>query len=146
MQAQIGLGRLAEAERIFNEARDDPRIQRSNLSLLLVPVFSQQGRLEEALRMIESCWQALNRVAEGNSELAIQLVRSHVDLRRRTDSIEAAGELSSGLAVGRPTTTGSGWQEPTWRFGDGSNDVAASTDCACLSRRPEDPPASAHPV
>ena len=26
VQAQIGLGRLAEAERIFNEARDDPRI------------------------------------------------------------------------------------------------------------------------
>ena len=140
MQAQIGLGRLAEAERIFNKARDDPRIQRSNLSLLLVPVFSQQGRLEEALRMIESCWEALNRAADGNSELAINLVRSHVDLRRRTVSTQVAGQALERASRFAPDDDRIWLAKANLAIRAGSNDEAERLIDACLGRRPEDPP------
>lgn len=141
VQANIALGRLAEAERIFNEARDDPRIDTSSMSLLLAPVLSEHGRVEEALRMIESCWETLNRVGDGNSELAIKLVRSHVDLRRRSVSIQAAGEAlerASRLALDDDRI----WlARANLAIRAGSYDEAARLIDACLERRPEDPTA-----
>ena len=141
VQANIALGRLAEAERIFNEARDDPRIDTSSMSLLLAPVLSEHGRVEEALRMIESCWETLNRVGDGNSELAIKLVRSHVDLRRRSVSIQAAGEALERASRLAPDDDRIWLARANLAIRAGSYDEAARLIDACLERRPEDPTA-----
>src|SRR5207248_2545651 len=76
MQLQMERGRLADAEQIIRDALDDPRIDRSSLPILLGPVYSQQGRLEETLRLVEARWEALNQAGEGASEKAINLVRA----------------------------------------------------------------------
>src|SRR5262249_14340923 len=67
----------------------DPRIESSSLHILLGPIYCHQGRLEEALRLIEARWDALNRAGEGDSEEAINLVRAHVGLRQSPVSIGA---------------------------------------------------------
>jgi enediyne biosynthesis protein E4 len=141
VQANIALGRLAEAERIFNEARVDPRIDSFSLSLLLGTVLSEHGRLDEALRMIESCWEALNRVGDGNSEHAIKLVRSHVELRRRTVSIQAAGEALERASRLAPNDDRIWLARANLAIRAGSYDEAAHFIDACLGRRPDDPTA-----
>src|SRR5262249_23092123 len=88
MQIRMDRGRLAEAEQIVQDALNDPRIDDSQLPILLGPVYCQQGRLEETLRLIEVRWDALNRAGGGASEEAINLVRAHIALRRSPDSIE----------------------------------------------------------
>lgn len=40
-------GRLADAEQLVREALDDPRVDGSGLSILLGPIYCQQGRLDE---------------------------------------------------------------------------------------------------
>ena len=65
MQIEVERGRLAEAERIVSDALEDPRIDGSSLPILLGPIYCQQGRLEETLRLIENRWEALNRTGRG---------------------------------------------------------------------------------
>src|SRR5262249_3515399 len=58
LQLQMDRGRLAAAEAIVLEVLDDPRCDRSGLPLLLGPIYVQEGRLEETLRLIEANWEA----------------------------------------------------------------------------------------
>src|SRR5262249_20801276 len=89
LRLQMERGRLAEAEQIGQASVGDLRIESSSLHILLGPIYCHQGRLEEALRLIESRWDDLNRAGEGDSEEAINLVRAHVGLRQSPVSIEA---------------------------------------------------------
>src|SRR5262249_16283259 len=102
------------------------------------PVFSEQGRVEVALRIIESSWEELDRLGNCNSEPAIKLLRSHVHLRLQTVSIQAAGqaiERASQLAPGDDRI----WlARAKLAIRVGSNDEAARLIDACLERRPED--------
>jgi tetratricopeptide (TPR) repeat protein len=45
-------GRFADAERLVNEAAQDPRSERTELLVMLVPLFSQLSRLDEAERLV----------------------------------------------------------------------------------------------
>jgi tetratricopeptide (TPR) repeat protein len=45
-------GRFADAERLVNEADQDPRSERTELLVMLVPLFSQLSRLDEAERLV----------------------------------------------------------------------------------------------
>ena len=82
MQLQMERGRFSEAEQIIRDALDDPRVDAASLPILLGPIYCHQGRLAETLRLIETRWDALNRAGEGASELAINLVRAHIDLQQ----------------------------------------------------------------
>ena len=53
MQLQMERGRLAEAEQIIKRRTGRSRIDGSSLPILLGPIYCQQGRLEETLRLIE---------------------------------------------------------------------------------------------
>jgi predicted Zn-dependent protease len=88
MQLRADRGRLAEAEQVIREALDDPRIDGTRLAIALGPIYCQQGRLEEILRLIAARWEALDRAGEGASESAIELVRMHVELRRTPIPVE----------------------------------------------------------
>ncbi len=89
MELLIERGRLADAETLITQAMSDPRIDGSGLRLFLGLVYSLQGRVEEGERVIEACWDRLNEAGEGASELAILLVRLHIQLRRETPPVEA---------------------------------------------------------
>ena len=96
-----GRGRLTAAEQIIRDALDDPRIDASSLPILLGPIYCQQGRLAETLRMLETRWDALDRTGEGASELAIDVVRAHIDLQQReipVEVIRSSLDHAAGLA------------------------------------------------
>ena len=58
------------------------------MRFLLVPIYSQLGRIDEAQRLIEDRWEHLNETGEGASEPAIDLVRMHIQLTFKPNPIE----------------------------------------------------------
>ena len=107
-------GRFAEAEELITSMATDPGIDEADLSLLLGPLYCEQGRLADALRAVEARWRRLDSRGEGASEQAVNLVRLHVSLEENTppiNSIRAA--LDAAARRARPMI-GSGWAGPTW--------------------------------
>ena len=102
--------------------------------------YRQQGRLEETLRMIESRWEALNQAGEGTSELAIKLVRAHIDLRRSPVPIEAVGAALDQAGRMAPDDDRIWLGKANLAIRAGSYDEAARWIDACLRRRPDDGP------
>jgi enediyne biosynthesis protein E4 len=140
MQIRMECGRLAEAEQIVQDALDDPRIDASQLPILLGPIYCQQGRLEETLRLIEARWDALNRAGGGASEEAINLVRAHIALRRSSDSIEMIRAALDQAAALAPEDDRVWLGKANLAIRLGSYDEAARWLAACLRRRPADVP------
>jgi tetratricopeptide (TPR) repeat protein len=81
-------GHLAAAERLITDAAQDCRNDRTSVMALLVPTFREQGRLDEAERLIENRWEHLNARGEGALEPAIKLVRLHIDVTERPIPVE----------------------------------------------------------
>ncbi len=140
MKIQKERGRFAEAEKIITDALDDPRIDRSSLPILLGPVYCQQGRLEETLRLIESRWEALNQAGEATSEPALDLVRAHIDLRRGAIPIEVVGAVLDQAGQMAPQDDRIWLGKANLAIRAGSYDEAARLIDACLRRRPHDGP------
>ena len=138
MQLEMERGRLAEAEQIIKHALDDPRIDGSSLPILLGPVYCQQGRLEETLRLIEARWDALNQAGEGASEPAINLVRAHIELRRSPVPIEVIRAALDQAARMAPDDDRIWLGKANLAIRAGSYDEAARWLDACLRRRPDD--------
>jgi tetratricopeptide (TPR) repeat protein len=140
MQLLIERGRLTDAEKLIIQATADPRFDGSEVPLFLGLVYSLQGRVEEAERIIESCWNHLNDVGEGGSERAILLVRLHIQLWLKPPAIE---EIRSFLdQVARSASEDDrGWLgKAKLATRVGTYDEAARWLDACLRRRPDDIP------
>ncbi len=73
-------GRLDPAETFVKNAARHPRNDGTAVLTLLVPSYIQQGRIDEAERLLEARWERWNELGEGASEPAIKLVRQHIDL------------------------------------------------------------------
>ncbi len=73
-------GRQADAEQLIEQALADPRIDGSSLRWFLVPFYWQEGRVEEAERLLEADWDHLQRSAAGFLEQAMKLVQAHMRL------------------------------------------------------------------
>jgi tetratricopeptide (TPR) repeat protein len=140
MQLRAQRGRLAEAEQIVRDALDDPRIDSSRLPIELGPLFCQQGRLEEILRLIEARWEALDRSGEGASESAINLVRMYIELRRRPVPVEVIGSDLDPAARSNPQDDRIWLGKANLAIRVGAYDEAARWLDACLRRRPDDVP------
>ncbi len=108
--------RLADAERLIHQALADRRIDAFELALEFGPVYGKEGRVEEAQKLIEAAWTALNEAGNGVSEPAILLVRLHIELRSQTDPVAAIRSLLDRAGRSRPRTIASGWGKRTWRF------------------------------
>ena len=97
-------------------ALSDPRIDGFDLRRFLAPLYWQEGRVEEARRLVEANWEVLNRAGRGGSDQAIELVRLHIAVSVGTASAESVQALPGPRrAAGDPRTIGSGWGRPTWR-------------------------------
>ena len=81
-------GQLAAAEQLINDAARDPRNDRTALLVLLVPMYSDLGRIDEAEQLIEDRWEHLNQKGEGALEPAIKLVRQHIELTLKALPVE----------------------------------------------------------
>jgi thioredoxin-like negative regulator of GroEL len=140
LQVQMECGRHAAAEQIVLDALEEPRVDRSGLPLLLGPIYSQEGRLEETLWLVRASWEALDRVGEGASEQAIDLVRAYVDLEENPVPVEAIRDAldRAGRAAPEDDRVWLGKANLAMRVGD--YDGASKWLDACRDKRPHDPP------
>ncbi|GAC1473707.1 MAG: hypothetical protein NVSMB9_22810 [Isosphaeraceae bacterium] len=140
LQLRMGQGRYAAAEEVVRDALNDSRVDRAGLPLLLGPLYFQEGRLEETLRLVEKNWEALNGAGEGSSEQAINLARTHGELRTNpvpTEVIRAALDQAGRSA---PEDDRVWLGKANLAIGDGSYDAASNWLDACRKRRPQDVP------
>ncbi len=66
----------------------DPRNKRTDLLVLLVPIYSQLGRLDESKQLIEDQWEYMNANGLGASERAVDLVRMHIEIDFKPNPVE----------------------------------------------------------
>ena len=86
-------GQISAAERLIIGAAQDRRNDRTALLVLLVPIFSELGLIDEAERLIEDRWEHLNALGEGALEPAIRLLRQHIDLTWKAIPVESVRAL-----------------------------------------------------
>jgi tetratricopeptide (TPR) repeat protein len=133
-------GQLAAAEQLINAAVVDPRNDRTALMALLVPTYQEQGRLDEAERLIEARWEHLNALGEGALEPAIKLIRLHVELTLKATPIESTRAFLDQVARLAPDDDRVWLGRAKLAIRTGAYDEAQQWLDACVSRRPEDVP------
>ncbi len=136
MELLVERGRLADAETLIKQAMADPQSEESRLGLFLGLVYSLQGRVEERARVIEACWDRLNEAGDGASELAILLVRLHI----QTPTIEEVRAYLGQVGRSAPDDDRGWLGKARLAIRDGSYDQAARWLDACLRKRPTDVP------
>ncbi len=137
-ELKIERGLLGDAEQLVIVAQKNAPRYGSLLNALLASIFGQQGRFLEAGRLIEAEWEQLNQIGEGASEKAVNLVRLHMDLKRKLapqEPTRAYLEQASRLA---PEDDRVWLGRADMAIRDGSFDVAARLLERCLRRRPDD--------
>jgi tetratricopeptide (TPR) repeat protein len=135
----IETGRFAIAEQLINEVAEDPRVNRTALRILLVPVFTQQGRLDDAQRLIEERWQHLHETGEEASELAVNLGRLSLELHWTPPPVEVVRAGLDRSAALAPDDDRVWLGQANLAIRTGSLDVAERLLNLCLERRPDDP-------
>jgi enediyne biosynthesis protein E4 len=131
-------GQFAAAEQLITDAAEDPRNNRTALPALLVPMFREIGRIEDAGRLIEDRWQHLNERREGALEPAIKLVLQHVDLTLNdlpVDNIRTELDRAARLA---PQDDRVWLARANLSIRTGLYDDAEHRLLECLERRPGD--------
>jgi enediyne biosynthesis protein E4 len=133
-------GRLAAAEQLISEVAEDPRNERTAVLLMLVPLASEEGRLDEAVRLIKARWEHLNDIGEGALEPAIKLVLLHIELTLKATpvgTLRAFLDQSLGLA---PTDDRVWLGQANLAIRTGAYAAAERLLDACQKRRPRDVP------
>ncbi|WP_165235694.1 tetratricopeptide repeat protein [Aquisphaera insulae] len=132
-------GRLAAAEQIIEDAARDPRNDPSHTRFLLVPIYSQLGRLDEAERLIEERWERLNERGEGATEPAIDVLRMHIELALKPNPVENMRAYLQEAANRAPDDDRVWLGRANLAIRAGDHAEAERRLAACLKRRPDDP-------
>jgi tetratricopeptide (TPR) repeat protein len=140
MRLLVDSGQLAAAERLVKAAAEEPRDDRTALLVMLVPTFGQQGRIDEAVRLIEARWERLNEKAEGALEPAIQLLWQHIELTSKATPIETVRASIDQAARLDPEDDRVWLGRANLAIRTGAHDEAGRWLDACQRRRPEDVP------
>ena len=140
MDLELERGRLAEAERIIEQAMNDPNVDASGPALFLGLVYCQQGRLEEAEQLIETSWARLNALGQGHHERAIRLLRLHIRLRLEPISIEMIRAFLDSVGRLAPEDDRIWLAKANLAIQSGIPDQAQAWLDACLRKRPADVP------
>ena len=81
VELELEQGRLSEAEHLVLSTRADPRFTGRDPSILLGPIYSSEGRLEDSLRLLEELWERHHESGQAASETAINQLWLYIDLR-----------------------------------------------------------------
>jgi enediyne biosynthesis protein E4 len=133
-------GRCADAEQLINDAAEDPRHDRSDLRVLLVPVYNQLGCIDEAERLLTDRWDTLNETGEGASEPAINLVLLHIELSFKPTPVESIRAYLDHAARAAPEDDRIWLGRANLALRTGLYDEAKRWLDACQRRRPDDIP------
>ena len=135
----VASGRYEPAEQMINEAANDPRVDGPSLRILLVPLFIQQGRLEDAQRPIEDRWEHLHEKGEEASELAVNLARLSLDLHWAPPPLEPLRAELERVAALAPNDARVWLGQANIALRTGSLAEAKRLLTKCLERLPDDP-------
>ncbi len=91
----VDQGRLADVERFLDRALAVPRIDSFELRQFLAPLYWNEGRTEEAQRLVEANWEHVSRTGPRGSAQAIEieLVRLHISLSQGISTAERVREF-----------------------------------------------------
>jgi tetratricopeptide (TPR) repeat protein len=131
-------GRCADAEQLVIAAAQDPRNDRSDLRVLLVPVYSQLGRIDEAERLLRDRWDDLNEAGEGTSEQALNMLLLHIELGMKTMLPETARAYLDRAGREAPDDDRVWLGQANLAIRTGRYDLARRYLDASLRRRPDD--------
>jgi len=140
IELEVERGRFAETERMVDGALQDPRLEGSDLAILLGPVYCQQGRVEEAKRLVEARWRHLSDQGEGASEKAINLVRLYIELDRKPFPVESVRSALDQAGRRAPEDDRVWLGKARLAIHTHSYDEAERWLQACSKRRPNDVP------
>ena len=140
IEIQVQRGLLADTEKLVPEALEDRNVDGSGPGILLGPLYCQQGRLEEAERLVEAHWDWLNEHGAGASEKAIDLARLHIKLAEVTPSVDAIRAFLDQAARSAPEDDRVWLGRANLAIRTGAYDEAATLLDACVRRRPDDAP------
>ena len=133
-------GHFADAEQFIVDAARDPRNDQTAVLVLLVPIYADQGRVEEAERLVVDRWEYLDARGEGALEPAINLVLQHIELTLKgtlVATVRAALERAAKLA---PDDDRVWLGRASLALRTGAFDEAGRWLDLCQQRRPDDPP------
>jgi hypothetical protein len=119
-------------------AADDPLNDRSDLRVLLVPIFSQLGRIDEAERLIRDRWDDLNAAGEAATEAAINLLRLHIELSLRPPSVDIQKNYLDQATRAAPDDDRVWLGRANMAIRAGLHDDSRRLLDACSRRRPND--------
>ena len=139
-ELKIERGLLGDAEQLVIDAQKNAPDYGSTLNALLAPIYCQQGRFEEARRLIEAQWDQLNQNGDGASEKAINLVRMRTDLERKIAPPEVIRSYLEQAARSSPEDDRVWLGRANLAIRDGSYEQAARLLDDCLRKRPDDVP------
>jgi enediyne biosynthesis protein E4 len=138
VELELEQGRLSAAEQLVFGALQSPRFAGPDPRILLGAIYSREGRLTDAMRLIETLWQHHIESGEAASESAINQLRLYIELRSNpvpAETIRAILEQAGELAPDDDRI----W---LWRANlairSARYDEAASWLDRCQRRRPED--------
>jgi enediyne biosynthesis protein E4 len=140
MDLLIEQGRFADAEHLIDRAAADfgSEASASATRLSLVPILVQEGRAEEARRLVESRWRSLDAVGEGEPEQAVNLARLHMELRWDVPPSEPLRDYLDRLSRLAPDDDRIWLARANLAIRSGSYDEARRLLDDCLRRRPDD--------
>jgi enediyne biosynthesis protein E4 len=140
MQLAEDNGRFADVERLIMGAAEDPRDDGPELRAMLVPLYSQLGRIDEAERLVESRWDQLNAAGKAALELAVFNLRLHIVLTLKPNSAENIRTYLDHAARLAPEDDRVWLGRANLAIRSGDRDEAKRWLDACLERRPDDVP------
>ncbi len=134
----IEAGRFAEAEQFIDHATEPPRSDGSARRMILIPIFVQEGRAEDAERLIESRWRSLDAKGEGTLEQAVNLARLHMEMRWNVPPVETLRQYIEQVGRLAPDDDRIWLGRANLAIRAGSYDEARRWLDDCLRRRPDD--------
>jgi tetratricopeptide (TPR) repeat protein len=144
VQARVRLaqemGRFAEAERLADEAADDPRNDGSELRAMLIPLYSRLGRAQEAERLAEARWEHLSGNVQIGADQALFQLQLHITLSVKPNSVENIRAFLDDAAERAPEDDRVWLGRANLAMQTGNFDEARVLLEKCLERRPDDVP------
>jgi enediyne biosynthesis protein E4 len=129
---------LAGAERLVIEAAGDPRNERTELFVLLAPIYRWMGRYDEAERLIEACWEHLRDAGRATPDESSKLVRLHIEQTWKAPSPESLRDYWEEVGRVAPNDDRGWLGRANFAIQTGARDEAKRWLDLCRLRRPDD--------
>jgi tetratricopeptide (TPR) repeat protein len=132
-------GQLAAAERLIIDEAGGSGSKHASLESLLVPIYADLGRFDEAARIIEDLWKRDDARGQGALEPAIRLLRQHIDTTLRLNSVDSVRATLTRAAKLAPDDDRVWLGLANLAIRTGDLDEAERRLDACQKRKPVDP-------